>query len=112
MVTLTNVGTTFDAITASQGLGIAELDFTNIRQLTFRVRVNKVGSGTQYWQLWNETDGAELALIADAGATGIKILSATVDLPTLGTKVVRVRARSTANTDDPIYLGSSVLLIP
>lgn len=112
MITLTNVGTNFDAIPASRGLGIQDIDFTGVTQVIFRVRVNKVGSGTQHWQLWNDTDGAEIALISDAAAAGDnKSLVTTVNISLTGIKTCRVRARSTVAGDDPIFYGASVLTV-
>ena len=111
MVVLTNVGTTYDATTASRGLGIATLDFTGVTQLVFRVRVNKVGTGVQSWQLWNETDLTEIALLTDAGAAGVKTLKTTVSVALVGVKDVCVRVRSTVGSDDPVYLGAAYLLV-
>jgi hypothetical protein len=110
-VTLTNVGSSYDSINAARGLGCAEIDFTGVVSLKFTVQVNKIGTGTQSWQLWNETDAAELAVIDDAGASGNKTLTVTVNsgLPT-GMKLVRVRAKSTTAADDPLYFGSCIVL--
>lgn len=109
--TLTNVGTTYDAITASQGLGIILVDFTGVTQIVFAVRVNKIGSGTQSWQLWNDTDGAEVGVITDAGATGVKTLGpSTFNVALSGQKLLRVRAKSTNGADDPVFLGCTVLV--
>ena len=113
MITLTNVGASYDAIPASRGLGIQDLDFTGIAQVIFRVRVNKVGSGTQSWQLWNDTDGAQIAVINDAGAAGDnKLLVITQDVSLTGVKTCRVRAKSTNSADDPVFYGASVLTVP
>lgn len=105
-VTLTNVGAAYDTVTAARGLGIAEVDFTNIAQVDWGVSVSKVGTGTQDWQLWNETDSVELGVLSDAGAAGNKLLAGTITtgLPT-GIKRVRVRARSSVAADDPLYFG-------
>lgn len=112
MITLTNVGSTYDAIPASKGLGFQDIDFTGVTQVTFRVRWNKVGTGTLSWQLWNETDGAEIAVINDAAAAADnKNQSTTVAVNLSGVKTVRVRAKSTVAGDDPVYYGSSVLLV-
>jgi hypothetical protein len=110
MVTLTNVGSTYDAIPASQGLGLIRINFTGVTQLVLDVRVNKIGTGTQSWQLWNETDGAQIGVIDDAAAAGIKTLSATFNVALVGEKVVRIRAKSTVPGDDPIFLGASVMV--
>lgn len=106
---LTNVGASYDAIAPAKGLGVASVDFTGCTRIDFVVNVNKVGSGTQSWQLWNVTDGAELMVIDDTGGTGDKVLSAnkTTNLPT-GVKTVRIRAKSGTAADDPVYYGSSV----
>jgi hypothetical protein len=110
-VVVTNVGAAYDAVAPSQGLGLVAVDFTGVTSLFFLVRVNKVGTGTQSWQLWNETDAAEIAVLTDAGATGAKLLQTTVaaGLPS-GVKLLRVRAKSTTATDDPIYFGATVVL--
>jgi hypothetical protein len=112
-VQLTNIGTNYDTVAASRGLGIARLQTAGITGFEFSVAVNKVGSGTQSWQLWNETDGAEIAVIDDAGATGVKILSIVQTLPqplAAGFKTVRVRAKSTTASDDPQFLGACLLI--
>ena len=108
---LTNIASTYDGTTAQKGLGLAEVDFTSVASFDFVVFVNKVGTGTQSWQLWNVTDAAQLAVIDDAGASGDKTLTATVSsgLPT-GKKVVRVRAKSTVVTDDPVYYGGYLVV--
>jgi len=110
MITLTNLTANYDGIPASQGLGLIRIDFTGVTQLKLDVRVNKIGTGTQSWQLWNETDGAEVGVINDAGATGIKVLSATFNVALSGEKILRVRAKSTVAADDPVFFGSSILV--
>ena len=110
-VTLTNIGTAYDTIPASQGLGLALIQATGITSVIFGVKVNKIGTGTQSWQLFNETDTSEITVIDDAGATGIKMLSTTVNFnPALesGVKMIRVRAKSTVPADDPIYFGGTL----
>lgn len=117
MVTLTNVGTNYDAITASQGLGVGLFDFTGVTSVKFLVRVQKVGNGTQSWQLWatdadGVSNGVEVGVITDAGPPGVKTLSATfsgASIPT-GEKALRVRAKSSTAGDDPIFMGASVLV--
>lgn len=109
--TLTNIGASYDAISASQGLGWFRIEVNGISQADFRVKVNKIGGGTQSWQLWNETNSAEVAVIDDAGAAGAKELSVAVNfIPALtaGIKTLRVRAKSTTAADDPLYFGATV----
>lgn len=110
LLTLTNVGSSYDAIATSKGLGLASIDFTGCTRIDFIVNVNKVGTGTQSWQLWNVTDGSELMVIDDAAAAADnKLLSAakTTNLPT-GVKTVRIRVKSTTAADDPVFYGASV----
>lgn len=110
MITLTNLPTTYDGIPAARGLGIALIDFRGATQVTFLVYVQKVGTGTQSWQLWNETDGQEIGVINDAGPTGVKYLEAVFNVSIAGVKRVRIRTKSTNAADDPVFFGSSVLL--
>ena len=112
-VQLTNIGTAYDGSNPARGLGIARIQTAGITAFEFGVAVNKVGSGTQSWQLWNETDGAEIAVIDDAGAAGVKFLSVVETLPAplgAGFKILRVRAKSTTAADDPIFLGATLML--
>jgi len=112
-LTLTNVGATYDATAASRGLGITAIETEGIISVTFGVRVNHVGGGTQSWQLWNETDGAEIAVIDDTGVGDNKLLSTTVTLGAplaAGVKIVRVRAKSTTAADDPVYYGGGLIV--
>lgn len=110
MVTLTNVGTTYDAVTASRGLGMGYFNFTGKTQALVMVKVNKVGTGIQSWQVWNETDGVEVGVLSDAGLAGVKDLSTTLSINGSGLKLLRFRAKSTISTDDPVFLGGTVYL--
>lgn len=109
LAVLTNVGASYDAVNASRGLGFVETDWTGVTQIIFTVKVNKVGTGTQSWQLWNETNAAQIGVIDDAGAAGNKTLTTTLTagLPT-GVKVLRIRCKSTVSTDDPLYYGANL----
>jgi hypothetical protein len=111
LVTLTNVGAAYDATAGSKGLGFAVVDFTNVTAVDFTVHVNKAGTGTQSWQLWNETDGTQVAVIDDAAAVGDnKILTTTAGVNLSGLKKIRVRAKSTTAADDPVYYGACAVL--
>jgi hypothetical protein len=108
---LTNVGAAYDTDVAAQNLGFAHVEASGVTQIIFAVRVNKVGVGTQSWQLWNETDALEAAVIDDAGATGLKYLSVTKNFVTpldAGMKILRIRAKSTTANDDPVYYGATL----
>lgn len=108
-VVLTNVGASYDAIAQTRGLGFVEIDMTGIGSVVFTVQVNKIGTGTQSWQLWNETNAAQVGVIADAGAAGNKTLTTTLSgLALTGVKRLRVRALSTVAADDPVYYGASL----
>jgi hypothetical protein len=108
---VTNIGANYDAVVVSSGLGTAYMDFTDATSVVFTVRVNKVGTGTQSWQLWDATNGAEIGVINDAGAAGHKVLTETFNagLPT-GLVLVRVRGKSTTAGDDPVYFGSAMIV--
>lgn len=109
--TLTNIGASYDTINAAKGLGFVGIQTAGIVELTFAVKVNKIGTGTQSWQLWNETDSAEVGVIDDAGSTGDKTLSTTITPGSpmaAGFKVLRVRAKSTVAADDPLYYGAAL----
>lgn len=112
MVTLTNVGTTYDFTAASQGLGIGILDFTGFTKIRMVLKVQKVGTGVQSWQLWNETDGTQIGAIDDSGAAGVKTLDQTFDVNLSGEKLVRIRCKSTVAGDDPLYLAGACRLKP
>jgi hypothetical protein len=112
MVTLTNVGTTYDAVAASKGLGMGLVDFTGAVSIIFWVKYNKVGTGTLSWQLWNETDGQEIGVITDADAAADnKSQESTFAINGTGTKRLRVRAKSSVGTDDPVFYGAAVSLV-
>jgi hypothetical protein len=108
---LTNVGAAYDTVALARGLGIVVVNMTGITSIDFRVNVNKVGTGTQSWQIWNETDGQQVGVIDDAGAAGNKTLTGTISgLALTGKKLLRIRAKSTVAADDPVYYGATLLL--
>lgn len=110
MVTLTNVGSAYDATEASNGLGFADVDLTNVVAIRATIRVNRIGTGTISWQLWNETDRQQIGVITDA-VNGRKYLTATWPVAIAGVKRLRWRCLSSVATDDPVFLGSSVELV-
>jgi hypothetical protein len=108
-VVLTNISASYDGTNPQRGLGFVEVTMTGVSSVVFTVQVNKIGTGTQSWQLWNETDGTQVGVIADAAAAGNKTLSQTFSgLALTGVKRLRVRALSTVATDDPVYYGASL----
>jgi hypothetical protein len=112
MVTLTNIGTAYDGTPASKGLGAGDFDLTGATSILFRVRVNKIGTGTQSWQLWNDTDASEIGVINDAAAAGdSKNLSVSIPISLTGIKTLRVRGKSTVAADDPVFYWASILVI-
>lgn len=112
--TLTNVGSTFDAIAASKGLGFIVININGITQATLRVHYNKIGTGTLSWQLWNETDSTETAIANDASAAADnKSIDAVFNAGTPltgGVKSFRVRVKSTVAADDPVYYGACLFI--
>jgi hypothetical protein len=102
---LTNIGTAYKV------LATAVVDFTNITAIDYLARWNKVGTGAQSWQLWNATDGVELAVFTDAAVAGDnRTQETTVAVALAGLKEIQVRGKSTTNADDPIFYGASVVL--
>jgi hypothetical protein len=114
LVTLTNVGAAYDGIAAAKGLGFVGVNVEGITEVIFRVRYNKVGTGTLSWQLWNETEGQEVGVINDAAAAGDnkdQSVTVTPGAPlTGGVKLLRPRVKSTVAADDPVYYGSCLLV--
>ena len=113
-ITLTNVGTAYDGIAASQGLGSVIIQTAGITRAVFGARFNRNGSGgTISWQFFNETDGNEVAVINDTTGANAKNVSVAVDFPSplgAGVKVCRIRCKSTTPGDDPIFLGGALLV--
>lgn len=111
-LTLTNVGAAYDTTPASKGLGVCRIETFGISGFEFGVFVNKVGTGTQSWQLWDQTNAAQLAVIDDAGAAGDKTLSVSQSVSPLpaGLRTLRVRVKSTTAADDPVFYGASLAL--
>lgn len=103
-VVLTNVGTAYDAIDASRGLGRVTADWKAYSMLFLDISSKHVGTGVLTWQLWNETDSIEVGTVADALNTAWHTRTAmfTQNIPT-SVKTLRLRVRSTVATDDPAY---------
>lgn len=108
-VQITNVGATYDAVVSSRGLGLVRIQTAGITQVVAHIRVSKVGTGTQSWQLWDETNSAQLAVFDDsavAGADRQQTLTFNPPLPlSAGLRVLRVRCKSTVAADDPIFVA-------
>lgn len=112
-VTLTAVGAAFDTTLASRGLGMAYIQTAGISRIEIAIQVTKAGTGTQSWQLWNETDASEIIIANDAGAAGDRQFTGSKDfLPplTAAMKVIRVRAKSTVAGDGPTFRGCGITI--
>lgn len=120
-VTLTNVGTAYDTGIDSQSLPFIYLQQAGVTRLDIELRVRKVGTGTQDWQLWNETDAvaaidtvtATTGTLSDPNGAADRTLNAsrTFAAPlAAGVKKLRLRSKSSVSTDDPIFLNGAVLL--
>jgi len=110
---LTNIGSAYDTGNPGRGLGWARLEQAGITGIELRVRVNKVGTGVQDWQLWNETSAAEILVLSDADVAGLRELVGSVSYPNplpAGRYSLRVRARSSVAADDPVYFGSNLTI--
>lgn len=108
---VTNVGTTYDAVDMTRGLGRVMHDFTGVTEIRLNVSVKHVGTGALTWQLWNETDGIAIGTIADALNTAWHTVAATftTGLPT-GVKILRLRVLGSVAGDDPVYGGSAMFI--
>lgn len=111
--TLTNVGAAFDATNGSRGLGFCFVETFGITGFEFAVGMDRNGAGgTISWQLWDDTNAAQIALIDDTAGAGAKYLTTSQAVGPLasGTRRLRVRCKSTTAADDPIYLGASLTI--
>lgn len=114
-VNVANVGTAYDAVAAAKGLGFIAVDPTGITRLELQVRYNKIGTGTLSWQLWNDTDGAEVGVFNDSAAAGDNKVAQIIVTPASpmtasGFRVLRPRVKSTVAADDPVYYGSCLVV--
>lgn len=110
-IVLTNIGTTFVT------LGFASIQTAGIRRFELACGINRNGAaGNLEFQLADVTSGvSQQLLITDVAGSpaGERFITGTRDYdPALGAGIARIalRARSTTNTDDPIHLGSSLLV--
>jgi hypothetical protein len=105
---LANLGATYDATAPTRGLGWVQIEGLGVTGIELRVKYNKIGTGTLSFQLWDETTSAELCVINDAAAAGDNKegVQGYVGGLTAGLHKLRVRAKSTVSTDDPVYYGS------
>ena len=120
-VTLTNVGAAYDTNTDSQSLPFVWIQCAGITRVDLEVRVRKVGTGTQDWQLWDDTNAVAAigpgalttGSLSDAGAAADRTLTASriFGAPlSPGVRKMRLRTRSSVATDDPTFLNAAMLL--
>lgn len=120
-VTLTNVGSAYDTNIESQSLPFVHVPCGGVNRIDIEVRHRKIGTGTQDYQLWDDTNSvvaidtatATSGSLSDAGAAADRILTASRVFATPlapGVRKLRLRARSTVAADDPIFLNASVLM--
>jgi hypothetical protein len=106
-VTLTNIGTAF------RPLGMLRLQAAGITGFEFSVLVNKVGSGTQSWRLFDRTNNQQITVFDDTGAAGERLLgpvTAAVGPLAAGMRTLQVDGRSSVAADDPIFGGASLVI--
>jgi hypothetical protein len=120
-VTLTNVGAAYDTNVDSQSLPFLYLQCAGITRVDIELRVRKVGTGTQDWQLFDDTSGVAAigpgalttGSLSDTNGAGDHTLvaSRTFAAPlTPGVRKMRLRARSSVPADDPVFLAAALLL--
>jgi hypothetical protein len=110
--TLTNIGTTFDAIPATKGLGILAVQTNGITQADWRGFYQRTGSGTITWDLFNQTDTTSLVQANDDGVAGTDKSITVTFTPAqplgAGIKLIRPRVKSTTAADDITFYGGSI----
>lgn len=120
-VTLTNVGTAYDTTLDSQSLPFIWLQVAGITRVDMEVRHRKVGTGSQDYQLFNDTDAIEAigpstitsGSFTDTNGAGDRTLTGRRDFASPlapGVKRLRLRARSSVPADDPIFLNAALLV--
>jgi hypothetical protein len=105
--TLTNIGSTYLVLAA------ARIECAGINAFEFACRVQKIGTGTQSWQLWDATNGVELVVFNDTNGAGERDLGPTVSsfAPLApGFRTLHVRGKSTTAADDPIFIGATLMI--
>jgi hypothetical protein len=118
-VTLTNVGVNYDSTLDSQSLPFVYLQAAGVTRIDIDLRVRKVGSGTQDWQLWDDTTGVEAigpgtltsGSLSDSAAAGDHTLQASrvfASPLSPGIRKLRLRARSSTTQDDPVFLNGAI----
>jgi hypothetical protein len=120
-VVLTNVGANYDTNNDSLSLPFVYVQGAGVTRIDAEIRTRKVGTGTQDYQLWDETNAAAAidtatatsGSLSDAGAAGDRTLSASrvFSAPlSPGVRKLRLRAKSSVATDDPVFLNAAILL--
>jgi hypothetical protein len=122
-VTLTNVGTAYDANADSQGLPFVWFQRAGVTRMEAEVRVRKAAAqtGVLDFQFWDETNGvsaldsanATTGSLTDSAAAGDHTLTASRTFPSALSPQfvkVRLRAKSSVAGDDPTFLAASLLL--
>lgn len=103
-ITLTNLGTAYDTLAQSRALGFVRLQCQGVTGAELTVRYNQQTAGQLDWQLWNETDAAQVGVISTTGTGDNKSQTSTftpsVSPMPAGLKVLRLRVKSAVSTDD------------
>jgi hypothetical protein len=120
-ITLTNVGTAYDTNSDSLSMPFVYLQGAGVTRVDLEMRVRKVGTGTQDWQVWDETNAVEAigpgsltsGSLSDAGGAADRTLQASRVFASAlapGVRKLRLRAKSSVATDDPIFLNAALLV--
>jgi hypothetical protein len=112
---LTNIGTAYDTIQATKSLGYVRLETFGITGLELNLRYNQLSAGQLDWQLWNETDVAQIGVLSTSGVGDNKNQTQTFTPATspmgVGLKILRVRCKSAATADDAFYYGGNIRIV-
>lgn len=103
-ITLTNLGTTYDATPQSKSLGFVRLQCAGVTGAELTVRYNQQSAGALDWQLWDETNAAQIGVISTTGVGDNKnqtstFTPATSPMPA-GLRTLRLRCKGAVATDD------------
>lgn len=112
-ITKTNIGTSYVNISPRLNGERRLVDFTGCTQYRLIANCNLVGTGAFGMRVVRDSDNAVLHENANIGAAGERELDTdwqTLPAAANGPTLVRVQAKSTTATDDPVFGGVTMLV--
>ena len=113
-VAKTNIPATYTNVLIGLNGERVDVDFTGFTQFKLVCRFNLLGTGTHNWRVVD--DALITNVLYESAANTVagekENNSGWVNLPTwaTGEKAMRLQAKSTLNTDDPVYRGCTLYL--